>query len=302
LPRCHPAEAMLPLALAGFPGLRCDARGLCTIDATVWRGGAEELGGRLRRSGATGDFTPFAGSSSGGRALGLFLSKVESGKRKVAKAQVAGPCTVLAHVRTTGSEPIAEVPGLAEDVVGFLRARTLGLAQRISGSGIAALVFIDEPVVDATEGGLATRALKSLLCDLRLAGAVSGIHCCGAADWGRVLALDVDFVSFDVGLSLSAVLDNGRLFRAFLGRGGRLCLGVVPTALSSIGDLGSECDSVEALLCSAFAAEAGPRGVLSRSLLTPACGLGLRTVAEAERIVAALGVMQRHLRALVARG
>ena len=63
-------------------------------------------------------------------------------------------------------------------------------------------------------------------------------------------------------------------------------LGVIPTDPGATWDAAAIATKLEAAL--------SPRQ-LERALLTPACGLGLHSVASAEAIIAAFGQVQRRL-------
>ncbi len=81
--------------------------------------------------------------------------------------------------------------------------------------------------------------------------------------------------------------------------GATLSLGIVPTDLASSYRLEELCDSVEASLRATAPPGVPFEALLSRMWLTPACGLGLRSVPDAERVMAELKQAQRRLKALV---
>ena len=82
----------------------------------------------------------------------------------------------------------------------------------------------------------------------------------------------------------------------FLEAGGTLCLGIIPTSPGARYQVDELCDSVEASLRATTPAF---ERVLSRMLLSPACGLGLHSVEEAVRISAEVRTAQARLRALL---
>ena len=123
--------------------------------------------------------------------------------------------------------------------------------------------------------------LRLLVSALHQAGAIVGLHCCGNTRWAALLDLGIDLLSFDVRLSLDAVLDEPRAVRRFLDQGGAFSLGLVPT------DLGQEADPLELARAveTSFAATLPDRpDALRQFVTTPACGLAMRSVLEAERI------------------
>src|SRR5262249_12074365 len=106
-------------------------------------------------------------------------------------------------------------------------------------------------------------------------------------EWGLLLGLGWDLVSLDAQLSLGPVLASGA-FEKFHAGGGALSLGIVPTDLDEPGVAADLVAEVKSRL---------PAEALQRALLTPACGLALRSVPDAERIFEELRTAQRLLRA-----
>jgi hypothetical protein len=144
---------------------------------------------------------------------------------------------------------------------------------------------------------LALQELKLTAAALGQAGALVGVHCCGNTRWPALLKMDFDLLSLDVGLSLEALVEDREAFRAFVTRGGRLSLGIVPTDLSP-GEPVDVADRVAALVETLRRAlpEEQPVGrFLDGCLLTPACGLALRTTPDAEQTFADLKEAQRLL-------
>src|SRR5439155_19389607 len=105
-------------------------------------------------------------------------------------------------------------------------------------------------------------------------------------------------LSLDVRLSLDAVLDDRAAFLRFLAQGSVLSLGIIPTDLSSSYDVEELVESVEAALRATVPRSLRFEEVLARMPLTPACGLAMRTVVDAERIFDQLRAAQRELKAV----
>ncbi len=186
---------------------------------------------------------------------------------RLVKVQMAGPTTVLAFA-----------PGIARTVViDWLSRRARATLERLRAAGHTTLFMLDEPA-------LATHApdgLTELIEVIRAEGAQVGVHCCGNTDWARLVSFELDFVSFDARLSLDALLADARAFEAYVERGGALAIGVVPTTPGPAFELSRL---------------APLKHVLSRSLLTPACGLGLHSPERAREIVTELRVAQARVR------
>ena len=217
---------------------------------------------------------------SDGPTFAAFLEAVRARAPKFAKAQLAGPATLAAHGPGRVLQHLPEV--------------VRSIAQRMAQTGVTPLVFLDEPALHESE--VPRTALDFVRRAARDAGAVVGLHCCGQARWGELLGLGFDFISLDARLSLDALLEDRRAWLRFLERGGRLCLGIVPTTPGARYDVNELCDSVEASL---RATTPNFERVLSRMLLSPACGLALHSADDARRITAEVQQAQARLRALL---
>jgi hypothetical protein len=171
----------------------------------------------------------------------------------------------------------------------LLMARCLAMVKALRAAGATPLFYLDEPglyALDTRDGQhlLMLAELRLLVVALQREGALVGLHCCGNTRWEALLGLGLDLLSFDVRLSLDAVLDVPGPLEAFLEGGGALSLGIVPTDLGEDGNVEELVLAAETSLESVLGA-AKARAVLDRAVLTPACGLALRTVIDAERIV-----------------
>jgi methionine synthase II (cobalamin-independent) len=297
LPRRDAAEYMVPQALEGLHGLRADVEGNAELDVGDWRRGAATLDARLDRALEHDDgvqrFLPSAGAW---HALRPFLWEVEQRKLPLAKVQIAGPFTLRWVLRTTRGEPLSTIEegkAVERQIFRLVLARSLALVRRLREAGTKPVIFLDEPGLYAFDRRdpqhlVSVQELRVVVLALRREGAIVGVHCCGNTEWGPLLGLGWDVVSIDARLSLESVLATGAAFERFQSAGGVLSLGIVPTDLSAPGDLDAVLREARARLSPA---------TLSRSLLTPACGLAMRTVPDAERIFAELRRAQQDLRA-----
>jgi hypothetical protein len=297
LPRRDAAEYMVPQALEGLHGLRADAEGNAELEIGDWRRGAATLDARLDRALEHDEGVQrFLPSAAAWQALRPFLWEVEQRRLPFAKVQLAGPFTLRWVLRTTRGEPLKALEdgkAIERQIFRLVLARSLALARRLRETGAKPLIFLDEPGLYAFDRRdpqhlVSVQELRVVVLALRREGAVVGVHCCGNTEWAALLALGWDIVSIDSRLSLEAVLATGTAFERFQAGGGFLSLGIVPTDVSAPGD-------VDAVLREARA-RLSPQA-LSRSLLTPACGLALRTVPDAERVFTELRRAQQELRA-----
>lgn len=223
---------------------------------------------------------PMLAGFSAGKTFAAFLEELRKRAPKFAKVQLAGPATLA-----------SQGPGR---VLQQLPETVRALTQRVAQTGVTPLVFFDEPVLHETEAP--AMALDFVRRAARDAGAIVGLHCCGQARWAELLGLGFDIISLDARLSLDALLDDRRAWLRFLERGGRLCLGIIPTNPGARYDVNELCDSVEASL---RATTPHFERVLGRMLLSPACGLALQPPEDARRITAELKAAQARFRSLL---
>jgi methionine synthase II (cobalamin-independent) len=305
LPAGAPAEFMLPAALEGLPGLRADADGLCTVDVKVWRAGRGTFEARLEAALAGERLEDFEPSPMACRAWRPFLWEVEHRKLALAKAQLAGPFTVLGVLRGGASASQAsglDEPGLEEAVFRLLLARALAMVKALRRAGTTPLFFLDEPGLYAFTRAnprqlLALQELRLMVASLQREGALVGVHCCGNTDWGSVLETGVDLVSLDARLSLEPLLHARGALTRYLDSGATLSLGIIPTDLAAGYTVEERVETVAALLRAALPPGRSAQSVAEHVLLTPACGLAMRSVVDAERILSELKQAQRLLRA-----
>ena len=168
------------------------------------------------------------------------------------------------------------------------RAESLLKAAAATAPDAPLIVFVDEPglvnglsqqsplsadrTVDLVSGALATLEPH----------AVTGLHCCGPADWKVVLQAGPDMLSLPVSAGVGRAAGA---VSSFVERGGWLAWGAVPTG----GPLG---DSVTRLWrqlaaqwCELVQAGCDPVLLRRQALITPACGLATHTVAQADVVM-----------------
>lgn len=303
IPIRNPWEYMIAQALEGLPGFQAERDGSCTMNSELWDARAGEFGRKLTNAFARSEkapdaFEPFEPSSATASCWQPYLWELEERGRTLAKVQIAGPLTSQWALRERG-DPLREE--LTTQIFQLVTARALAMCRRLQSAGIQPLLYLDEPGLYALNPAevrhqLALRELSLVVQALRKENVLVGVHCCSNTHWPAVLGLGLDFISIDTELSLASLLQGSAQeshpLRTFLRGGGRLSLGVIPTGrgplLHSI-----QVKEIFAKLMETFAAEWGQepelaRKVMNEALFTPACGLALHTVADAEHALEAL--------------
>ena len=234
------------------------------------------------------DGEPFVG-------LRAFLGAV-AGRRAPIKLQLTGPVTLgiaLLNLGVPASRAFA-VAGAAVRA----RARTLVAAAQETAPMAPLVVFLDEPgLTAAMQHGFPLEPNRTIdLVSSALATiephAVTGLHCCGLADWRVVLQAGPQILSLP--LETGAVEHAGAL-GAFLERGGRVAWGAVPTA----GPIGStperQWQHLSAEWCGLTQAGCDPVMLREQALITPACGLALHTEEQADLVLTLANQVARRL-------
>jgi hypothetical protein len=301
LPGTNPAELMVPQALEGLPGLTYDAQGECVVDRVEWQRGARSLGARLERALRGKELSYFEPNALSCRAWRPFLWDVAEKQKPWAKAQLCGPMTLRLVIKLKDGAPLSDAPELEQQVLQLTLARATAMARALKETGTQPLFFLDEPGLYAFDKRnpahlVALQGLKIVILALKKEGARVGVHCCSNTDWASILGLGFDLVSLDARLSLGAILSQRGAVEAFFQGGGRLVLGAIPTNLQADYDVEALVAGLKQTVDAHLGDTPTARVVLTESLLSPACGLALRSVFDAERVFVDLRRVQQLMR------
>jgi hypothetical protein len=287
-------ESMYMQSSEGLPGAVIDAERehiFFRMDDAF----AEQLEG-FYQAVVDGNVEPFAISRDHALGLHLFLETVSRlGDRRPAwvKGQVAGPFSFAMTVTDEGRRCLAYTPELYEVAVQGMAMKARWMARALRGVADGALVVLDEPYLCSFGSAFVNVSREDVIAALDGAaqavhaeGALCGLHCCGNTDWSLVLQSGVDVVNFDAHEYFQGLSLYPSELGAFLDRGGVLSWGIVPTSAAAAaigaGALRRELDE--------HIAELVHKGLdhdrlVAQSILTPSCGMGARSVDEADLIV-----------------
>ena len=117
---------------------------------------------------------------------------------------------------------------------------------------------------------------------------ITCIHCCANFDWSLLMATNTDCINFDAyqyGNTMALYADQ---LKDFLGRGGMIAWGIVPTTGSG-GDITTETpesltERLEGTIQSVVAKGIDEKQLLEASWITPTCETGSMTVELADRV------------------
>jgi hypothetical protein len=219
------------------------------------------------------------------------------------KGHVTGPISFGLGVTDTEKRSIIYDPTLADVVVKHLnmKARWQEAFLKRCFPGLPTLTFFDEPYMVSFGTAFCTLSreqVQNLLNEVStgLEG-LTGVHCCGNTDWSLLLNTRVDLLNFDAyeyGENLLLYQDE---LGKFLGAGGYLAWGVVPTSEAVDNE---DVDSLFTLLTAQMERLSSPeiplKSILERSFVSPSCGAGSLTPARAVRVFELTKELSERLR------
>lgn len=298
LPRLSHAEGMTEQAAAGLPGLHVEDGRLRLLEDDAFFAGVD----RLLAAYEAGDASVAALPPASAAALEPFLAAVESRGLREAKGQIAGPITVGMAILGEDGNPILYNDVLRDVLAKFLYLRVRWQEERIAAAGARPVVFVDEPFLASFGNPFFNWSAEQAreVLEAAAAGAeTSGAHCCANTDWSIFLESRLAIVSFDA----FEFAENFFLYRdalaAFLARGGNVAWGIVPTAPELLAGVTPAAlrERFLALVAKVEALGFRREQVLAQSLITPACGLGTRDPATADRALRMVHDLAAGLRA-----
>ncbi|MBV8982630.1 MAG: hypothetical protein JO086_17155 [Acidimicrobiia bacterium] len=285
LPSRSPLEGMIAQAVHGIPGVSILEDGTVTADGEAVESAAV--------NGAPVD--GLLGETAAGGLLG-FLARI-AGRRGPVKVQLTGPITLAVALTRAGVRSHTAFAVAVEAVCAHGRTLLEQVARHAPGAPI--VVFLDEPslgVISHPGFPLPSHAVVDILIAALASldgAAATGVHCCGVTDWRVVLEAGPDILSLPV--PLAASLDPATV-GAFLGRGGWLAWGAVPTDAPISDDVGF----LWRRLLSAWSdlVRGGCPSLLlrERALVTPACGLAGHGPSQADRALALTAQLANRVR------
>jgi hypothetical protein len=252
------------------------------------------------RFGLSPDFVP---------GLYTLLERYKGSRLCFVKGQISGPVSVLLGLYDASGRCAYYDERLKDAAVKLLALKASRQVQMLSSLAHHCLVSVDEPAL----GGLGSSAyisisdqealglVDSVVRAIQQEGGWAAIHVCANADWGTLLDLDMDVLSFDA----FSYFDRVVLFRekilSFLINGGVLAWGIVPTSMDDLDQLLSE-DLVERWMAQGRELLGGQldlKKLLERTFITPSCGLGSLDEAHALKAMDLTADVSKRLQGLL---
>jgi hypothetical protein len=234
----------------------------------------------------------------------LVLQETDQGGRFI-KGQSVGPVTFAAAVKDHEGKFLFYYPDMVDACTKGLALRALWQVREMSKTGRKPVLFLDEPYLTGFGSAFTpvrreevVALLREVVAYLRQeSDALVGIHCCGNTDWPMIAEAGPDIISFDAFSYMEHFLLFPKAISRFIRGGGAIAWGMVPT----FGYTGAE--SVEGLLArlqegleKLYHWGLDPMEVATRSMITPACGMGTMDPAAASKVQEMLPLLSKMCR------
>ena len=286
LPALSFREFMVPQYSEGLPFLKID-----TGKEAIWieRNGSDEL--ERFYEGWTEE-SRVAISEDFAKGLHTFLEVIKYRRFNILKGHVTGPLTFSLGLKDNSGKAVYFDEEFRELSLMILKAKTRWQLDQLKQHAEEVIIFIDEPILSALGSSSylgvseaeASRLLKELIDVIKGEGGISGIHCCGNANWPLVIDCRPDIINFDAYDYADTLALYPAEFKAFLERGGCLAWGAVPTSDAIAGENPESIRSRFQKGVEQLSVHIPGDLIFSNLLLTPSCGTGSRTIEETLKI------------------
>lgn len=285
LPKLSFREWMLPQYSEGMPYININPE-----KETIWidKNKSDEL--ERFYEGYTED-SRIAISEDYAQGLHFFL-KTAKKRFKFLKGHVTGPLTFTLGLKEIDGRPVYFDEELREISLMLLKAKVRWQIDVLKQIADNVIIFIDEPILSALGSTVylgvnpdnAMRLIREIADTIRTAGGISGIHCCGNADWPSVIETGIDILNFDAHGYFETLLIYHADVKQFLEEGGYLAWGIVPTTDAIKNATFDLMKKQFELKINKLSKQIPSNLISSQIILTPSCGTGSRSIDEASKI------------------
>ena len=213
------------------------------------------------------------------------------------KGQVTGPITFGLGLKDQRGRAIYYDPNVRDAAVKLLALKAAYQVRTFKKNGCPVIVFQDEPALAgygsseliSISGDEIAASLEEINEAIHAEKGLAGIHVCANTDWGLILATGIDIVNFDTFSYFDRFLLYGDQIKRFIGRGGIIAWGLVPTGSPEALEAATTASLVQQWedQCRALVGLGiDPAQLRSQSLISPSCGVGSLSLAQAQKVLA----------------
>jgi len=234
----------------------------------------------------------------------------EAGKRSESvialKGQLTGPITFCTGLVDQDGRALFYDEQIRDAAIKLLALRARYQTRKLAEVKPRPLVFFDEPglagfgssaFITITPQDIDT-SLREVFEGVSEEGGLTGVHVCANTEWSVIFDSGVDIVSFDAYSYFDKLVLFSEHLVSFMGRGGILAAGIVPTTAELVEAVGTdelvECWNSQRVQLEELGV---PRQtILTQTLITPSCGTGTLSEAQAERVCALTAEVSEKIR------
>jgi hypothetical protein len=296
LPHRNFLELMVPQYSEGFPFVKIKGE-----DVYVSKAEEPELSAFYEAVANKSGF-PISQEYAAGFYTFVDMLKEKGQRYSTVKGHITGPLTFTLSLTDDQKRPIFFDEEMKELSLELLKGKVSWQVDMLKPYADNVLIFVDEPILSAlgtsaylgvsTEEAL--RMLKEIVKHIKSEGALSGIHCCGKADWPLVLSSGIDVFNYDSYFFWDSLALYPEDVNTFIDNNGFIAWGVVPTTeIIREVDLQGLKQQFERGLASLD--EIGIPGEKLRQhvLITPSCGTGSLTVEDTLKVFSLLKELKK---------
>jgi hypothetical protein len=235
----------------------------------------------------------------------LAALQAAGGKRPFVKVQTTGPISFGLTIVDENKRAIYYNAEFIDAVVKALAMKCRWQIRQFGKFAERVICFIDEPILSAfgsstyvsvTRDDVVAR-LSEVVEVVHAEGALAGVHCCGNTEWSILIDAGVDIVNFDAFDFGETIALYPEAVKRHLQNGGALAWGIVPTTKIQGQTAASLVDKFSGLVGNLAKAAGIDRDLIMRqALITPSCGTGSLSVADAEKVFTTLRETSAALR------
>ncbi|MFH1678123.1 MAG: methionine synthase [Candidatus Omnitrophota bacterium] len=303
LPRRDIREGMVAQFSEGLPCVKVTDKGIF-FDPTDKEKELEKFYERIINK----DIEYFKISGDFAQGLHAFYNRLNQSELrhiKFIKCHITGPFSFAASIKGEDGKALLHDPVFMQAIINGLAMKALWQIKLFKKFG-KVIVFIDEPYL-ASFGSAYTpvnredvvKGLTELIERVKEPGDVlSGVHCCGNTDWPIFTDIKaIDIINFDAYNYLDRFLLYFENLLGFLGRGGILAWGIVPTESLNreinVSELARRLNEA----CNQLVSKGIEEEIIKKRLiLTPSCGLGTLSHDKAETIFKCLSELSSFVK------
>ena len=220
---------------------------------------------------------------------------------EIVKGQITGPISWGLCVTDDAGRGIIYDDVLSDAIAKFLKLKVAWQENFLRNVAHQTIIFIDEPYLAslgsafiAISGEEVSSLLEEVLSGIQ---GIKGIHCCGGTDWSLLLKLHIDILSFDAYSDTDSLLCYAEDVKRFLGRGGAIAWGIIPNDEDTLKkeSLSSLYDRFGEALAPYTRGGISIKEIISKSLITPTCGLASLSNEAAEEVLKLLVELSRMI-------